>query len=493
MVLAVEDEAAFRELAPGRSCAPRSGRERQPEARALRFSWLLGVILALAWGAGAFGSAYGWAYRPLMVACASLGAIGLVCGRAPVPWGVGLGLVLTGAAASLQVMPLDPATLARLSPAALTIHRQQNLEFAMGTTRELTLSIDPGRTWLALAFLGAFGLLLVGSARMLGRDSARQLAIGIVIIGVALALAGIVQRAMFGGTIYGFWTPLYGGAPFGPFVNKNHFAGWMLMGVPLAIGAFAASVSRGMGRGRTGTGAQERAWTLRERVLWFSTPEASKSLLLGFAVLAMMLALVLTMSRSGMVGMAGALVLASVVMARRETTRSRRAVLRGYLLFVALVVVSWVGLDRIAARFSETGAADINGRPAIWADTLRVAREFWLTGTGLNTYGVSMLYYQTAIPEAHVGEAHNDYLQLAAEGGVLLSAPVLGTMTAFVVAVRRRLREDVGSIWWIRMGAITGLIAIAVQSFVEFSLQMPGNAAMFAVLCAVALHDGRRR
>jgi hypothetical protein len=62
-----------------------------------------------------------------------------------------------------------------------------------------------------------------------------------------------------------------------------------------------------------------------------------------------------------------------------------------------------------------------------------------------------------------------------------------------VWAVRRRLREDVGSIWWIRMGAVTGLLAIAVQSLVEFSLQMPGNAAMFAVLCGVALHDGRRR
>jgi hypothetical protein len=40
---------------------------------------------------------------------------------------------------------------------------------------------------------------------------------------------------------------------------------------------------------------------------------------------------------------------------------------------------------------------------------------------------------------------------------------------------------------------VTGLLAIAVQSLVEFSLQMPGNAAMFAVLCGVALHDGRRR
>jgi O-antigen ligase len=419
-----------------------------------------------------------------MVACAILGTIGLLLGRGPMPWSVAVGLLLVAVAAGLQLVPLDPATLERVSPAAVTIHREQNLAVAMGTTRELTLSIDPSRTRLGLAFLGAFGALLIGSARMLGRGSARQLATGIVMLGVALALVGIIQRATFNGKIYWFWVPQQGGTPFGPFVNANHFAGWMLMGVPLAIGAFAASVSRGMKDVKPG---------FRERLLWFSSPEANKSLLLAFAVLTMTLALVLTLSRSGMLGMAGALLLASIVMARRQTSRPRRAILRAYLLFVALLVVSWVGLDRIAAEFSEIDPTSINERPAIWADTIRIAQAFWLTGTGLNTYGVSTLYYQTSIPGQHLREAHNDYLQLAAEGGVLLAVPIVATIAAFVWAVRRRLREDVGSIWWIRMGAVTGLLAIAVQSLVEFSLQMPGNAAMFAVLCGVALHDGRRR
>jgi hypothetical protein len=42
------------------------------------------------------------------------------------------------------------------------------------------------------------------------------------------------------------------------------------------------------------------------------------------------------------------------------------------------------------------------------------------------------------------------------------------------------------------MGAVTALIAIALQSSVEFSLQMPGNAAFFAVVAGLAIHDGRR-
>jgi hypothetical protein len=55
--------------------------------------------------------------------------------------------------------------------------------------------------------------------------------------------------------------------------------------------------------------------------------------------------------------------------------------------------------------------------------------------------------------------------------------------------VRRRFREgrDDRTGYWIRLGAVTGLVAIAFQEIVEFSLQMPGNAAFFTVLCAVAV------
>ncbi|MDO8794476.1 MAG: type II toxin-antitoxin system RelE/ParE family toxin [Vicinamibacterales bacterium] len=83
-------------------------------------------------------------------------------------------------------------------------------------------------------------------------------------------------------------------------------------------------------------------------------------------------------------------------------------------------------------------------------------------------------------------------LQLAAEGGLLLGIPIVLTIVAFAWEVRRRFREDVGSIWWIRLGAVIGLVAIALQSIAEFSLQMPGNAALFAVVAGLAIHDGRR-
>jgi len=266
-------------------------------------------------------------------------------------------------------------------------------------------------------------------------------------------------------------------------VNKNHFAGWMLMALPVALGYFLALVSRGM---------QGRQPGFRNFVLWFSSEQASRAVLTGFAILVMALSLVLTMSRSGIMACAAALLIAGTVAARRQSGASRRSLTVGYLVFLVIAVVSWVGLDQIVARFAEMDPTSINERPAIWADTIRIARDFWLTGTGLNTYGVSTLYYQTAVPGQHLAEAHSDYLQLAAEGGLLLGIPIVITIVALAWEVRRRFREDVGSIWWIRMGAVIGLVAIALQSIAEFSLQMPGNAALFAVVAGLAIHDGRR-
>jgi O-antigen ligase len=256
----------------------------------------------------------------------------------------------------------------------------------------------------------------------------------------------------------------------------------MLMGIPLSIGLLAAGISRG---------TRHIAPRWRSRVLWLSSPDANHIVLLGFGILLMVFSLVLTLSRSGILALASGLVLTSLFMSRRETSAMRRFAVIGYLTIVFVIAASWVGLDQIAARFAEGDLASVNQRPAIWADTLRIIRDFWLTGSGFNTFGIATLFYQTSVPELHLREAHNDYLQLAAEGGVLMGIPILIALVAFAAAVRRRFREDVGSVWWIRMGAVTGILAVALQSLVEFSLQMPGNAALFTVLCGIALHDSR--
>jgi O-antigen ligase len=157
------------------------------------------------------------------------------------------------------------------------------------------------------------------------------------------------------------------------------------------------------------------------------------------------------------------------------------------------VAVDWAGLDKVVARFDAADTAGLSGRIPIWRAATSMAADFWSTGSGLNTYGIATLFYPAVVPAHHLREAHNDYLQLAVEGGVLMGVPILIAIVGFVLAVRRRLAASSGSAYWVRLGAVGGIVAVAVQSAVDFSLQMPGNAALFATLCGVALHEERYR
>jgi len=90
-------------------------------------------------------------------------------------------------------------------------------------------------------------------------------------------------------------------------------------------------------------------------------------------------------------------------------------------------------------------------------------------------------------------QAHNDYLQLAAEGGALVAIPAVAAVIVVCLGLRRRLTSGMDDevTAWVRIGAVAGLAGIAAQSLIEFSLQMPGNAALFVVLLAIAMHRSR--
>jgi O-antigen ligase len=463
-------------------------------------AFVMPTLLVVAWGALAFGAPYRWAYAPLAAASALLGAVLLWIDRrstrrspaAPVL--IALGVVAAGAA--LQLVPLPPGLREAISPSSTALLDAVDLRFAAERLQPDApallhpLTISTPATARALGLLLAFSLLLWGLTGRLSRAGAESLARSLVGLGLLLAVIGIVQKAVlgdhaFGGMrIYGFWEPTYKlTTPFGPFVNKNHFAGWMLMAIPLALGYFLGMAEVGMRHVRHG-------W--RNRLLWLSSPHGGRLQLVFFVALVMAVSLLMTKSRSGIGGFVVAMGLAALFAIRRQRGWKGRVVLVGALAALAIAALSWSRVD-VVERFSSAGPNDasIGLRRAAWHDTLVICRDFPLVGTGLNTFGVAMTKYQTALTDMRFKEAHNDYLQILAEGGLLLGMPAFAAMALFVRGVWRRFAEDREDrlSYWIRFGATTGVVAIALQSIVEFSLQMPGNAAFFAVLCAIALHQ----
>jgi putative inorganic carbon (HCO3(-)) transporter len=442
------------------------------------------LVAAIAWGAFAFGAVYPWAYWPLVAVILAVGLLSFLAASAAALRPLHLGpltgaLLLFAAAAALQLVPLPFEWLGRASPQAPGLVRALDLSLGAQPARH-PLSIAPGLTAIGLMLFASFALLVLGTARLSTLRGARGLAHAVASIGVLLAMAGIIQQPLFSGKIYGFWTPQMTGHPFGPFVNRNHFAGWMVMALPLTLGLLCGGIARGMRHVKP---------TARDRFLWLSSPEANRLILLACAAALMALALALNTSRSGICATMLAFALTGVVAWRRLGTTARRSIAIGYLAVVTILAGAWAGVDTIAGRFAVANWSEFYGRQGAWADAAGIFQRFPLTGTGLNTYGVATIFYQQHDVAQHYAQAHNDYLQLAAEGGLLLIIPALLCVALFGTAVHKRFKAETStSSYWVRVGAVTGLAAIALQETVEFSLQMPGNAALFAVLCGIALH-----
>jgi hypothetical protein len=446
------------------------------------------ALLSIALGALAFGAVYPWACWPLAIVSLACGVVGLLATgsrRAPVPSrALLLGLSAVAIAGLLQVLPLPIPLLAELSPATGAVIRQIDPVYAAGLVDYHALSVTPARTWTALALYGSFAVLMLGMSRVLSLRGARPFAEELAVFGVLLALVAIIQEPIYEGRIYGFWQPLRGHDAFGPFVNKNHFAGWMLLALPIVLALVCAALEQAMRGLKPG-------W--HNRVLWLSSPEASRLVLLAASAGIMTLALVLTMSRSGISALAVSLVLTGLFVVRGLTGRSRKAAGAAYLLLLTITVVGWIGADAIVTRFSKADWSEFNNRWGAWSDAWNIAETFPLAGTGLNTYETAALFYQRHGLEKYFGEAHNDYLELAAGGGLLVGVPIILCLAIFVRDVNRRMRDEPGSdAWWVRRGAVTALVAIALQEVVDFSLQMPGNAVLFSVVCAIALHADPR-
>ena len=162
---------------------------------------------------------------------------------------------------------------------------------------------------------------------------------------------------------------------------------------------------------------------LAPRLRWLTTVEASQVVPAMFCALLMGMALALTGSRSGVAGFAVAMLVFGYFAVRRLKERRARLLVGGYLLVIVVGAIAWAGTDMALVRFM-TARSDSPGRLIAWRDALHIVTDFPWFGTGLGTFGKAMLVYQTASRPWMYAQAHNDYLQLLAEGGVLVAHPV---------------------------------------------------------------------
>jgi O-antigen ligase len=448
-------------LDSSRSPTSRSARSEGPARLAIRLS----LLAALAAAPLAFGGVQPSFYPGLLAVLFLTGAASWARARwarangehVPAVPGVKLLLALH-VLVLLQLTPLPEPLLAKISPGSVAL-----LGFReYGSWHPV--SVDPAATRRGLAFLAGMSLLFATSFREFRNERwARRLALVVVGVAIVATLVGFVQRASPDpGLIYGRWKPVQSHAVFGPYVNKNHYAGYVVMAVPLALGLTLAAFFRlGESWRRLGIRALARSETT--------------TALQGSAAMILLVAGVLfSTSRSGVIAMAVALVAVALLFARLRLPA---------LILVAAVAafgIATVDLGWFFDAFKGRGlqASRVN----LWLDQLRLVPSFPFLGTGWNALGRAYGPIQRYGRGEGYDQAHNDYLQLYLEtgpAGALIGAGLL------VLLARGALRGSRGSEFG--RGIFAALLASAITALADFNWQIPANAATFVALAGAAI------
>jgi O-antigen ligase len=456
----------------------------------------------------AFGSVHAWAATALWVACFAAAAIALaravmvtglrhrlgahrvafhVSGRwlvvephssdRALGWSIDLGE---------PALPRGPLLVPGLAFLALAVLQLVPLAGPPST-------LAPEATRRGVTFVLAFLLLHEAAAAAFASSGARRRFRRMLAgLGAALALVALAQLASGTRFVYGFFEPLEGGHPFGPFVNRNHFAGYMLLALPIALGLLADAWRAYVRR----VGENPNA---RRSLVGLQTEEGTRLVYAALPPLLGIGALLASTSRGGILAFFAALALAAVgVRARRGTPAWAAA-----LVFAAMAL-TWFGLERLEVRFLRA-ADDTPGRTVVWRESLQAMHgKRWATGYGFNAFAEALSRVPAwRLPEgatpwprgpeaallsgARVGyrapgdlpglewyrEAHNDYVQLLVEAGV---PGLLIGLWAGLAALGAARRDP-----WL----FAALAGVLMHAFVDFDLQIPAIPALFVVLAAL--------
>jgi putative inorganic carbon (hco3(-)) transporter len=399
---------------------------------------------------------------------------------------VALAALVVGIA--VQLLPLPTTVVDTISPNAARI--KAALQFSTASAPALTaLSIAPARTLDALA-TAVIGVLSFWTARAVfgASGNTRAFCRMLALLGLVAALAAIAQKAATPKLLlFGVQPEARSTNPFGAFTNRNHFAGWLLLISTPVIGYLVARLRIHEYR--------DRRWSAMVKQFL-----ASGAVMTALSSTVTIGTLALTLSRSAVAGLGAAAIVGWQFgrprMRLDHTTLPTRL---GFLAFAGVLVVlsmMFVDVDGWATRIEESFTTEgLFGRLTIWKETLPIIGDFWLTGVGAGAYSDAMTYYQqtrlfvsSMQRWAHFNNAHSHFIQIAAEGGVLLAVPAIAALAALWTLARRALRADKGEMFWVRVGAAAGLAGLMVQSIWEVSLTMPANAVLTGVLAGLLLY-----
>src|SRR5215467_5460214 len=277
----------------------------------------------------------------------------------------------------------------------------------------------------------------------------------VMLFGFFIAGFGILQHLTFNGKLYWFREMRYGGIPFGPYVNRNHFAGFMEMVIPVAL------VPLMLGKVR------------RER-----------RFVTGLFALVTIVALFLSASRGGIVAFGVELFFLLLCIALRRAG-NKHLLAGGVVLLASLSFVSWIGVRQVLSRFSSLQTMEVKEakRASMRYGTWRIFLDHPIVGTGLGTFQMVYPPYETLYDGKIVNHAHNDYLEALAETGILGGFCCAWFLAAlFIKSLALFRQQDFSFVGVLQLSGLVGCVGLLVHALVDFNFHIPSNLLLFLLM-----------
>ena len=341
----------------------------------------------------------------------------------------------------------------------------------------ISLYPEATRRWLAFA-TGVLALALAAAPALRERRLLLRASIAIVAGAVLVAVYGFVARLAFGDKLFGIWSvPTV--APFGPFVSKNHFAGYVELAALLAVG---------LATGLTDEARRGSGW-----LGWIESRRSEWVVVAWGAAFVLVLAVPVSLSRGGVVSLcAGLLVFGAL---RLWTRGPSRLSPRGFAVSFAMTLLAAAAVAALLPAEARSRVLTLAGvtsdqsgsyRIGVWRDTLRLIASSPAVGSGFGAYADALPRFKTAAGHLGIEHAENDHLEFLAEGGfvgaLLAGVSVLVLFFYGLNGVRTKEHRLARALL---AAALAGGIAVYVHSAFDFNLRIPSNALMGALLAAV--------
>ncbi|MBT4431711.1 MAG: O-antigen ligase family protein [Nitrospinaceae bacterium] len=470
-----------------------------------------GLVFLLGVSPLPFGSVLPGAYITIQVVSLFLAATWIIkcvwCGNLEILWStflipVGCFILVV----IFQLIPISETFISWISPARqnlyhITHSEKINSEISLKKQPRknvvMQLSVNRYATSVELLKLLSYMLIFIVTVNNFKtRGDVLFFLRVLAFLGFGYSLFAIIQKISWNGMAFWFIPLRPRRFPFGTFINKNHFASYIGMIIPLALGMLATKKIE-----------FKKKYSKFENQTFINLKQSndylSRQVVMLFVSMVMILALFMSLSRGGIFSAGVVLIFLSLyAYLNYKKIRKKIWVVCGISILSIPLIAMYLDLKDVMGRLEVLDIEKIlltEGRFDLWANAIEIFQDYPLLGVGLGAFSSIFTSYQTISPKIIFTHLENDYFQLLIESGIVGSVAVFFAIILFMKFILKGFinAKDLETKGWIA-GGIGSVIYISLHSLVDFSLHMPANAVLFIFIMAllaitVGLHGKRDR